>query len=141
MKSGLSAELIIKDPTGGITQAEIDAAPGNKRHELQSALGKPRCGHINRQTLALEGYDPDFAPAVPFVTAFSGVVGAAETVKWLMGQRYPHSVHFQRSFESGQSRTLEMKCSPCCECQAVVGQKEASFLPGARIGKDINEAW
>jgi hypothetical protein len=43
----------------------------------------PRCGYINRRTLELEGDDSDFAPAVPFVTAFSGVVGAAETMKWL----------------------------------------------------------
>jgi hypothetical protein len=123
-KTGLSAERITNDPTGEITQAEIDAAPQNKRLELQGSLGKPRCGHINQQTLKLEGYDPDFAPAVPFVTAFSGVIGAAETVKFLMGHRYPHSLHFQRSFLSGHSRALDMKCDPGCECQCTADRLE-----------------
>jgi len=69
----------------------------------------------------MEGHDPDFAPAVPFVTALSGIKGAAETVKWLMGQRYPHSLHFQHSFESGRARALGMVCNPDCECQVSRG--------------------
>lgn len=116
--SGLDPALIANDPTGEITQFEIESAPPCKRAELQAALGKPRCGHINHQSLELEGQDADFAPAVPFVTAFSGVVGAAETMKWLMGHRYPHSLHFQKSFESGRSRALQMKCEINCECQS-----------------------
>lgn len=104
--TGLSPALIAKEPTGEITQAEIEAAPVDKQPELRTALGKPRCGHINRQSLQMEGYDVDFAPAVPFVTGFSGVVGAAETVKWLMGHRHPDSLHFQKSFESSRSRAL-----------------------------------
>lgn len=114
---GLDPNLIVADPTGGITQAEIDAADGQHKGELQSALGKPRCGYINLRTLDLEGDDPDFAPAVPFVTSFSGIVGAAETMKWLMGERHARSLHFQRSFQSGCNRAIQMKCEPDCECQ------------------------
>jgi hypothetical protein len=124
--TGLDAALIANDPTGEITQAETEAAPVNKRAELRSAIGRPRCGHINRQSLQLEGYDADFAPAVPFVTGFSGVVGAAETVKWLMGRRSPHTLHFQKSFESNRSRALGMKCDPSCECQSLVPQLTVS---------------
>ncbi len=76
--TGLDPAVIASDPTGTITQAEVDAAPDDKKVELQGAVGKPRCGHINRQSLEMEGYDQDFAPAVPFVTAFSGIRGAAE---------------------------------------------------------------
>jgi len=115
--TGLDPAIIASDPTGAINQAEVDAAPADKKAELQKAVGKPRCGHINRQSLEMEGYDPDFAPTVPFVTAFSGIRGAAETMKWLMGHRYPHSLHFQHSFESGRSRALDMTCNPGCECQ------------------------
>jgi hypothetical protein len=114
--TGLSAEMIANDPTGEITQAEIDAAPEDKKAELERALGKPRCGYINRTTLELEDADPDFAPAVPFVTAFSGIAGAAETMKWLMGHRYVHSLHLQRSFISGHGRALNMRCNSNCEC-------------------------
>ncbi len=124
--TGLDPALIAKEPTGEITLAEIEAAPADRQHELRAALGKPRCGHINQQSLQMEGYDPDFAPAVPFVTAFSGVAGAAETVKWLMGYRYPCSLHFQKSFESGRSKALEMKCDPSCECQSLVPQLTVS---------------
>jgi hypothetical protein len=116
--TGLNPTLIANEPTGEITQEEIEVAPVDKQAGLRAALGKPRCGHINRLSLEMEGYAPDFAPAVPFVTAFSGVVGAAETMKWLMGQRYSDSLHFQRSFASGRSRALKMKCAPNCECQA-----------------------
>jgi hypothetical protein len=124
--TGLDPTLIVKEPTGEITQAEIEAAPVDKQPELRTALGKPRCGHINRQSLQMEGYDADFAPAVPFVTGFSGVVGAAETMNWLMGRRHPDSLHFQKSFESSRSRALEMKCDPSCECQSLVPQLTVS---------------
>jgi len=115
--SGLDPRLIASDPIGAITQAEIDAAGDDHRASLQTALGKPRCGYINHRTLELESHDPDFAPAVPFVTSFSGIAGAAETMKWLMGERHAHSLHFQRSFLSGRNRALQMKCEPECECQ------------------------
>ncbi len=125
--TGLVARLIADDPTGKITQGEIDAAPSNMKAELQVALGKPRCGYINRRSLEFEGYERDFAPAVPFATAFSGIVGAAETMKWLMGHRYPHSLHFQKSFESGRIRALQMKCEPSCECQLLTDGSLAAW--------------
>jgi hypothetical protein len=124
-ETGVSAELIAHEPTGDITQAEVDAAPESKKAALRNSIGKPRCGHINWHTLELEENDPDFAPAVPFVSAFSGLVGAAETVKLLMGKRHSHSLYFQRSFKSGHARALQMKCDPTCECQlAAVPSKE-----------------
>lgn len=134
--TGLDPAIIASDPTGAITQAEVDAAPADKKAELQKAVGKPRCGHINRQSLEMEGYDPDFAPAVPFVTAFSGIRGAAETMKWLMGHRYPHSLHFQHSFESGRARALQMTCSPSCECQMTRGLTKTS-----RVGDLARPEW
>ena len=120
--TGLDPTLIAKEPTGEITQAEIEVAPANKQAELQKALGRPRCGYINRQSLEMEGLDPHFAPAVPFVTALTGVVAAAETMKWLMGHRYPHSLYFQKNFESGRSKALELKCESSCECQSLAAQ-------------------
>ncbi len=117
--TGLDPKLIAKEPTGDITQAEIEAAPADKRAALQKSLGRPRCGYINRQSLEMEALDPNFAPAVPFVTALTGVVGAAETLKWLMGHRYPHTLYFQKSFESGRSKAFQIKCEPNCECQSL----------------------
>src|SRR5260370_11372111 len=117
--TGLDPKLIAEEPTGDITQTEIEAAPEDNRAALQKSLGRPRCGYINRQTLEMETLDPHVAPALPFVTAMTGVVGAAETLKWLMGHRYRHSLYFQKSFESSRSKALQMKCEPNCECQSL----------------------
>lgn len=112
-QTGLSAERIRHDPTGEITDADIEAADPALRPRL--AAGTLICGRVTEQNLKMEGHDPNFAPAVPFVTAFSGVVGAAETMKYLMG--YSHPVHYQRNSVSYKGRALQMKCDPQCECQ------------------------
>lgn len=77
--------LVARDPTGDIKQAEVEVAPSGKQAALQEALGRPRCGYINRQSLEVQAVDPKFAPAVPFVTGLTGVVGAAETL-WANGK-------------------------------------------------------
>lgn len=119
METGLRRERILNEPTTPITQGDIDAAPPDKRPALERARqqGQLICGRVTEQNLKLEGYDPDFAPAVPFVTAFSGVIGAAETIKCLMGHRNRRSLHYQRNFQSSRGRALEMKCDVGCECQ------------------------
>ena len=117
--TGLNPELIVSDPTGEITQADVDRGPIDNRPSLQSAIGKTRCGYVNRHTLEMEEFDRDFEPAAPFVTAFSGVIAAAETMKSLMRVRHENSLHYQMSFRSGLLRALQMKCNPECECQKV----------------------
>jgi hypothetical protein len=120
-ETGLSVERILDGPTSKITQDDVNAAPLDKRALLEADLleGGQICGRITKQNLEFEADDPDFAPAVPFVTAFSGVVAAAETVKWLMGDRRSRALHFQRSFLSGKTRAMEMDCNPECECQGI----------------------
>ncbi len=115
-QTGLRAERIRKDPTSEITQTDIDAADPSLRSGLEKSLGGPICGRITEQNLMMEGYDPDFAPAVPFVTAFSGVVGAAETMKHLMGSS--QSLHYQGNFVSYRTRRIQMTCKSNCECQS-----------------------
>jgi hypothetical protein len=113
LQIGLSAERIRKEPTAEITQADIDAADPSCRSRLAS--GTLICGSITEQNLKMEGHDPNFAPAVPFVTCFAGVVGAAETTKDLMCLSRPF--HYQRSFLSYRGRGLQLKCASTCECQ------------------------
>jgi len=67
----------------------------------------------------MEAASPDFAPAVPFVTAFSGIIGAAETLKVLLG--FSVGLHFQRHFHYNRTRILQMVCDPECQCQDVHG--------------------
>jgi hypothetical protein len=101
VETGLSAERIRNESVTEITDADVDRADQSHRAKLETFRGKLICGRITQHNLTMEAPNPDFAPAVPFVTAFSGVVGAAETLK----------------FQSNRSRPLEMVCDTDCECQ------------------------
>ena len=115
--TGLPIERILNEPTTPITQQDIESAPPEKRPDLERARGRLICGHITQRNREMEGFDDDFAPAVPFVTTWSGAVGAAETMKYLMGHRHVSSLHYQKSFESGRLRGLGMTCTSNCECR------------------------
>lgn len=121
-KTGLRIERIRDEPTTRITQEDIEMSRPESRAELERVQGQLICGHVTRQNLEMEGVDGDFAPAVPFATAWSGVVGAAETLKWLMGYRHNSSLHYQKSFQSARVRASEMICDPLCECHKVGGK-------------------
>ena len=117
--TGLSIDRIISSPTAVITEEDVASAPAQFRDELERAWkrGERICGRIVRYNLDEDNSNSaQFAPAVPFVTAFSGVVGAAETMKLLTGHTTPEPVHLQYSFESGRARALEMLCASDCEC-------------------------
>jgi hypothetical protein len=124
LETGLRVERIREGATTAITEADVADAPEGKRETLDNARGRrvPICGRVVDQNLRFEGRDPNFVPAVPFVTCFSGVVGAAATMKWLMGYREDASFHFQQSFASGRGRVLKMVCDPGCECQAAASK-------------------
>ena len=52
------------------------------------------------------------------------IKGSLLAKEWLMGNRYPRSLYFQKSFESGRSKALEMKCESNCECQLLAGTND-----------------
>ncbi len=118
-ETGLSVERILEAPTTAITAADIAQAPEAKRAALRRAQREGRlvCGHVTEHNLRFEGHDANFAPAVPFVTGFSGVAGAAAMMKWLMGYRNDGGLHFQYSFRSGRVQRLALRCERNCECQ------------------------
>ena len=101
-----------------ITAEDIAAAPPEKRQMLEDAHRRDQriCGRATQLDLHEEQSSVAFTPAVPFVTAFSGIVGAAQTARHLMEQS-AGSIHFQFSFLSFQGRRLQMRCSSKCECQ------------------------
>ena len=137
--TGLRPDALIKDPVGPISQIDVDLATAEKKEELRAALGKPRCGFANLRSLNFEFSREDFAPAVPFVTTFTGVIGAGETLKWLLRTKDGDgSMHFQHSFMSGRSRALQLECYPKCECQqvAVACDSEFSLNPARRTGRE-----
>jgi hypothetical protein len=119
-ETGLRVDRILEQPTTQVTSADVDAAPPDKREMLEHARqqGQLVCGRVTEQNLRFEPRDQNFSPAVPFVTSFAGVVGAAATMKYLMGYR-DDSGHYQQSFQSGRGRWLSLKCDPDCECRRV----------------------
>jgi hypothetical protein len=114
--TGLSAERIRNSPTDTISAQDVAAAPPVYRKALEAARREGRlvCGRITDHNLYEEGYSDDFAPSVPFVSAFSGIVGAAETTKVLMGLSMP--LHHQFEFRTMRGRQLFLRRSPACEC-------------------------
>jgi hypothetical protein len=76
--TGLAPERVA-DFESQITEADIAVAPADKRAVLEDARrrGQPICGRVGDLDLREEGDSPDFTPAVPFVTAFTGIVAAA----------------------------------------------------------------
>jgi hypothetical protein len=113
--TGLSVERL-RDFESQITEEDIVAASPDKRPGLEEARRRrrPICGRVGDLDLNEEEYTSDFTPAVPFVTAFAGVVGAAQTLKAKIEPL--SSLHFQFSFGSYRSRVLEIPSAEDCEC-------------------------
>jgi hypothetical protein len=128
LETGLSPERIRSQPITEIGNDDIDAADPLHRAQLEKSQGKLICGRVTEQNLTMEAPNPAFAPAVPFVTAFSGVVGAAETLKQLMG--VSSGLHYQRHFQSNRRRALQMRCDSECECQEVRGVNKPGKVAG-----------
>ena len=115
--TGLRSERIRNNATDTVTEEDIAAAPSEKREALDAARrnGDMLCGFITRRNLEHEEASPDFAAAAPFVTSLSGIVAAAETVKYLMTGA-TNSLHMQFDFRSNRSTILRLQCDPACEC-------------------------
>jgi tRNA A37 threonylcarbamoyladenosine dehydratase len=116
--SGLQPRRIRDDFEQALSAQDVARAPAELRDSLEEArrAGKPRCGYLTELNLNDETGDAEFAPAVPFVTAFSGIVAAAETIKHLSGAS-TGSLQYQFSFQSGRGRRTTRLCPGTCECQ------------------------
>lgn len=114
---GLPRERVA-DFESEINAADIAGAPPDKREHLAAAQarGQRICGRAAALDLGKEQPGVAFTPAVPFVTAFAGIVGAAQTAR-LSGGGGEGSLHFQFSFLSYRARKVRMRCAPTCECQ------------------------
>jgi hypothetical protein len=103
-----------------VTQADIDAAAGEKKVWLAARKGHLKCSVI-REALAahLTGRPSEFSPSAPFVASLSGAMVAAEFIKARMGLATPLDPRFQfnllRGLAAGtlldQSRRSTCFCS------------------------------
>ena len=116
---GLAPDRILNDATSPILQADVEAAPAGLRFELERARLNQEliCGRITAYNLGRPDDQAEFAPAAPFIAGLAGAVGAAETLRALLGDRSDRTLHFQYDARSNMARSLRMVCSPDCECQ------------------------
>ena len=116
--SGLQPGRINDDFEQPVSEDDVAQAPPEFRTSLEEArrAGRPRCGFLSDLNLVHEPDHEEFAPAVPFVTAFSGIVAAGETIKHLTGCSEA-SHQFQFSFQSGRGRQTARRCPDTCECK------------------------
>jgi hypothetical protein len=124
--TGLSPDRVLQGNTF-ITEEDVAKASPHLREDLAraKAAGLLLCGRLTQYDLKMEAENPDFRPAIPFVTAFTGIVAAAETIKWLRGESRTLSLYYQRSFKSDRSAPSEMLCDTHCECQRHIVKKSA----------------
>lgn len=117
--TGLSPRRVANGPTTAISAQDVSAAPPELRGQLESARlrGQLLCGRITECNLFVEEASDDFAPAAPFVSALAGTIGAAETIKILMGVGSGSGLHQQYDFLGARGRRLVMRCSPSCDCR------------------------
>lgn len=113
--TGLSIPRLLDFETP-ITEDDVAAAPPEKRDTLEEARerGQLVCGRVGDLDLREEEYSVTFAPAVPFVTCFTGVVAHAQTIRAQI--RPTRSLHFQFNFQSYKSRLLHLRCGCTCDC-------------------------
>jgi hypothetical protein len=117
VETGIRADRIRSNPTDLISQADIDSAPPQHRESLESAKSQRRqiCGYISTYNLNYEEDSDRFVAAAPFLSALSGVFGAAATMRALLDMSTP--IHHQFDMRSFDSRPLHMACFADCICQ------------------------
>jgi hypothetical protein len=125
--TGLRPERILEGATTPVTAEDVAAAPPGMREKLDAARrrGQLLCGRITERNLTGEEATEDFAPAAPFVSALAGTIGAAETMKLLLGLNSISGLHSQYDFRGGKGRALQMRCSTSCECRSSLRKESA----------------
>lgn len=119
-ESGL-AQGSVRAMDSPISEQDVLDAPSELRGALATAREHKmlRCGFIRARALEHERQSEEFAPAAPFVVAYSGVVAAAELMKELMDVNQPGSMRHQASYASLRTRTVSAPAREDCECARI----------------------
>jgi len=119
--TGLSINRL-RDPNSPVMEADVEAAPSEKRGVLRSLLGHPICSVVQQamaQKISEEQQEGNFEPSVPFVACFSACLVIAETLAHLCGWKSKLEPRFQFDFLLGPAFGLELpqgrrKTCICC---------------------------
>ena len=108
--SGLPSSRLA-DPDSLVTQADVEAAPPEKRDFLRRYLGKPVCSVVQNamaQAISEEKQRTDFEPSVPFVATFSACMVVTEALIRLCGWKSKLEPRFQFDFLIGPANGQEL---------------------------------
>lgn len=101
--TGLSRDRL-QQPESLVTEADVEAAPQEKRDALRSSIGHPVCSVVQQavaQQMSQEQQELDFEPSVPFVACFSACMVMTEALAYLCGWDSPLEPRFQFDFLTG----------------------------------------
>ncbi len=101
--TGLSKSRL-QEPDSLVTEADVEAAPQEKRDALGSSIGHPVCSVVQQavaQQISLEQQEEDFEPSVPFVACFSACMVMTEALAYLCGWESKLEPRFQFDFLTG----------------------------------------
>ncbi|MBZ5658801.1 MAG: ThiF family adenylyltransferase [Acidobacteriia bacterium] len=118
--TGLSASRL-QDPNSLVTEADVEAAPSEKREALRLRLGHPICSVVQQamaQKISEKQQEDNFEPSVPFVACFSACMVMAETLAHVCGWKSKLEPRFQFDFLRGPAFGLELPQArrPNCIC-------------------------
>jgi molybdopterin/thiamine biosynthesis adenylyltransferase len=103
--TGLSRDRV-QEPDSLVTEADVEAAPQEKRDALRSSIGHPVCSVVQQavaQQISLEQQEQNFEPSVPFVACFSACMVMTEALVYLCGWDTKLEPRFQFDFLTGPS--------------------------------------
>jgi len=103
--AGLSKDRL-QEPDSLVTEADVEAAPQEKRDALRSSIGHPICSVVQQavaQQISLVRQEQGFEPSVPFVACFSGCMVMTEALAYLCGWDTKLEPRFQFDFLTGPS--------------------------------------
>jgi ThiF family protein len=121
-QTGLAVETVraaLRDDGRVVTEAEVTAAPEQKRSLLKDRLGKRICSVLSE--LAQLSEAPEAVPraaAVSFVSMAAGALAAAELVKWAAELRSPLETLYQMDMfmPLQNAMLLPVEKTKSCDC-------------------------
>jgi len=116
--TGLSKDRL-QEPNSLVTEADVEAAPQEKRDALRSSIGHPVCSVVQQavvQQISLERQEQDFEPSVPFVACFSACMVMTEALGYLCGWDTKLEPRFQFDFLRSPAFGLELPQGRSANC-------------------------
>jgi len=144
--SGRDSSAIASDETGLrldrvletdslIGEADVEAAPSEKRQWLRAHVGRTICSVVSEATvtrISSADLEPGFEPSVPFVAAMSAAMVGAELMKALIGARSQLRPQYQLDLLVGPQAGGLVPLRRRADCACVTRRKNIDTIRARR---------